>query len=96
MDPTDPDPQHCQKLTDPTDPDPEHWLGEERPLTDGLLEVLKDELCFGLVRLDLGGQEVRVELLHMRQRKVRAEHMSIRSKGTSVLPIYGICRQGRT
>jgi hypothetical protein len=57
-------------------------------LTDGLLEVLKDELSLGLVRLDLGGQEVRVELLHMRQGKVRAENIFNRSKGTSVLPIY--------
>ncbi len=88
MDPTNLDQQHCQKLTDPTDPNPEHWLGEERPLTDGFLKVLKDELCLGLVRLDLGGQEVRVELLHMRQGEVRAENIFNRSKETSVFPIY--------
>jgi hypothetical protein len=68
--------------------EPEHWLREERPHTDGLLEVLKYKLCLGLVCLDLGGQEIRVELLHMRQGKVRAENMFNKSKGTSEFPIY--------
>jgi len=42
-------------------------------LTDGLLEVLDDLLGLVLVGLQLGRQEIRVELLHMRQREVGTE-----------------------
>jgi hypothetical protein len=48
-------------------------------VTDGLLEVLDHLLRLGLVRLELRGQEVRVELLHVRQGKVRTENTKKRN-----------------